>query len=124
MTNTAILKYALATIMLAGGMAISAAAQTPDMVGGYSDAKTSDKEIVRASKVALRDHSRKEGHSVTLVKINKAEKQVVAGMNYRLCMSVRRGRHGKVHTVTAVVYEPIRKPWRLTNWQEGGCKDL
>ncbi|MFL6373438.1 MAG: hypothetical protein ACJ73D_02110, partial [Pyrinomonadaceae bacterium] len=63
-------------------------------------------------------------HSVTLIKIDKAEHQVVSGTNYRICMDVRVGKHGPVHTVTAVVYEPIRKSMRLTNWEEGGCKEL
>lgn len=94
------------------------------MAGGYGDAGTKDKEIRHAAAVAVRQHAKREHQSVTLVKINKAEKQVVSGMNYRICMNVRHGRRGRVHTVTAVVYQPIRKPMRLTNWEEGGCKEL
>ncbi len=113
----------LSTLMLAG-MSIHATAQADQMVGGYSNASTRDKEIKHAAAVAIRQHAKREHQAVALVKVNKAEKQVVSGMNYRMCMDVRRGRHGKVYTITAVVYEPIRRPMRLTNWQEGGCKEL
>ncbi|MBV9242714.1 MAG: hypothetical protein JO314_11970 [Acidobacteria bacterium] len=112
------------TALLIGAMAAYASAQGDQIVGGYGDANVKDKDVRHAAAVAIRQHSRRAHHAVTLVKINKAEQQVVSGMNYRLCMSVRRGRRGRVHTVTAVVYQPIRKPMRLTNWQEGGCKEL
>lgn len=120
----AIIKISILSMLMLIGMSIHVAAQADQMVGGYADASTSNKDIKHAAAVAIREHAKSEHHSVTLVKINKAEQQVVSGMNYRLCMDVRHGKHGKVHTITAVVYEPIRKPMRLTNWQEGGCKDL
>jgi hypothetical protein len=111
-------------ILLLAGSCIHAAAQGDQIAGGYGEAGVKDKAVRRAAAVAIRQQAKRERHSVTLIKINKAEQQVVAGMNYRLCMSVRRGRHGHVHTVTAVVYEPIRKSMRLTNWEEGGCKEM
>jgi hypothetical protein len=118
-----ILKLTFLSLLLAG-FCIHGAAQGDPIAGGYSDAGVKAKAVRRAAAVAILQHAKREHHSVTLVKINKAEQQVVAGMNYRLCMSVRRGRRGRVHTVTAVVYEPIRKSMRLTNWEEGGCKEL
>ena len=119
-----IIKISILSTLMLVGMSIHAAAQADQMVGGYSNASIRDKEIKHAAAVAIREHAKREHHAVTLVKINKAEQQVVSGMNYRICMDVRRGRHGRVHSVTVVVYEPIRKPMRLTNWQEGGCTEL
>lgn len=113
----------LSTLMLIG-MSIHIAAQVDPVAGGYGVASTKDKKILRVADIGVRQHAKRAHHSVMLVKINKAEQQVVSGMNYRICMDVRRGRRGRVHTVTAVVYEPIRKPMRLTKWQEGGCKEL
>jgi hypothetical protein len=121
----AIIKFTFLSTLVFAGLAIQASAQQPMMVGGYADASIKDKEIRRAAAVAIRALSKSEHHSVTLVKINKAEKQVVSGMNYRVCMDVREGgRRNRARTITAVVYEPIRKPMRLTNSQEGGCKEL
>ena len=123
-----ITKIAILSTLVLAGLSVQAAAQaqvmTPRMVGGYEDASPREKNIRAAAVAAIREHAKREHDSVILVKINKAEKQVLSGMNYRLCMDVRRGRRGRVHTVTAVVYKPIRKPMRLTNWEEGGCKDL
>lgn len=119
-----IIKVTILSTFLLLGMAISAAAQADQIVGGYGEADIHSKDVRQAAAVAIRQHARREHHSVTLVRINKAEQQVVSGMNYRLCMDVRRDRHGRVHTVTAVVYQPIRKAMRLTNWEEGGCKEL
>lgn len=119
-----ILKITLLGMLLLAGVSIQAAAQGDQVVGGYGEVSVKDKAVRRAAAAAVRQHGKAEHHTVTLVKINKAEQQVVAGMNYRLCMTVRHGRRGRAHTITAVVYQPIRKPMRLTNWEEGGCKDL
>jgi len=123
-----LIKFALLAMTILAGMCIQAAAQqnvvNPEMVGGYRDVSTTNVEVRRAVSSALKKQSRKEHRSLTLVKINKAERQVVSGMNYRVCMDVREGRKGRIQTVTAVVYEPIRRARQLTSWQEGGCKDL
>ena len=51
------------------------------------------------------------------------EIQVVAGLNYRICMRVREGRRA-VRTATAVVYRDLRKRMSLTRWKNGACTDL
>jgi len=121
MKKTNILRHTLFTLVFIGAFAIYAAAQDTQMVGGYAPAKLSSKDVKSAASFAVRTHGKKEGHAVTLVKINKAEQQVVSGMNYRLCMTVRHGKHGTPHTVTAVVYQPISKPMQLTSFEEGDC---
>jgi hypothetical protein len=77
-----------------------------------------------AAAVAIRKYSATHRRDrVTLVKILKAEQQVVAGMNYRLCMTVKNQR-GLRRTVTAVVYETPNGFMRSTSWSTGGCKEL
>src|SRR5438046_2125086 len=95
-----------------GIYAMSASAQ---IAGGYNDAENNKAEVKRAAKVAVSSHSKQVHRTVTLIKINKAEAQVVAGMNYRICMQVRDGKH--VRTVTAVVYQNLKNKYSLTNWK-------
>lgn len=120
--STYITRIVAILALLTGVMIVNAAAQSDPIVGGYGPAGVTDRAVKQAAAVAVRDHARKEHHSVSLVRIVKAEQQVVSGMNYRLCLRVRRPHH-KAHNVTAVVYQPIRKKMRLTDWTEGGCED-
>jgi len=94
-----------------------------DITGGYGDASVLDKDVRKAANVAIASRSRSTGKTLTLVKIVKAEVQVVAGLNYRVCMSVREGRK-RAKTVTAVVYKDLRNRRSLTNWKAGGCSEL
>ena len=116
-----LVKIALISSFILAGLTVTAFAQPDQIVGGYGDASVKSKDIKQAAAVAIRAHSKRD--KVTLVRIVKAEQQVVSGMNYRVCLSVR-GSNGHTRRVTAVVYEPIRKRMRLTNWSNGGCKEL
>jgi len=118
-----IFKAAIVLAMLLGIFAVAASAQTEPMAGGYSSISVKSKEAKNAAAVAVRSRSAKTGKTITLVKINKAEQQVVAGMNYRVCMTVREGR-GKAYTVTAVVYLNLKQKRSLTDWKKGGCSEL
>ncbi|MBV9217706.1 MAG: hypothetical protein JO053_16180 [Acidobacteria bacterium] len=115
-------KLALFFSFILGGLALTAFAQGGQIVGGYGSVDVHDKNVRKAANVAIKQRSARTGRKLTLVKINKAEGQVVAGENYRMCMDVRDGR-GRIRTVTAVVWERIRKPMLLTNWANG-CKEL
>jgi len=117
------LRYSLLIVIAIGSLSLYGAAQTPPITGGYGNASVSSKEVRNAAKFAVRTHGKQEGKPITLVKINRAEQQVVSGMNYRLCMTVRHGKKGEAHDVIAIVYQPIRKPMELTSFEHGDCKD-
>jgi hypothetical protein len=104
-------------------MGTKVTAQTDQMVGGYGDLSAKSKEARRAADVAVKARSAKTGKTITLVRITKAEQQVVAGLNYRICMTVREGGH-KAYTVTAVVYQNLKNKRTLSNWKKGACTDL
>ncbi|HTH51272.1 MAG TPA: cystatin domain-containing protein [Pyrinomonadaceae bacterium] len=110
-----------ALFMLVVAFVAGASAQSDPVVGGYGAVSIKDRLVKQAASVAVRDHARKDGHSLSLIRIVKAEQQVVSGMNYKMCLRVRRPGH-KAHNATAVVYQPIRKRMRLTDWTEG-CQD-
>ena len=100
------------------------AAQTDEPItGGYGTASVTDKEVRKAAAFAVTTRAKRTGKAVTLVSIRKAEIQVVAGLNYRICMRVREGRRA-VRTATAVVYRDLRKRMSLTRWKNGACTDL
>ena len=81
------------------GLAPDSGAQDIPMPGGYRVSSTTDPEVVAAAKFAVAEAGRREGRAVTLVSIERAEKQVVAGMNYRLQLKVRSG--GQVQDASA-----------------------
>ena len=94
------------------------------IVGGYADVLVNSKEAKKFARWAVKARSARTHKRITLVKIITAEHQVVRGMNHRICMDVREGRH-RAHRVTAVVWEDIgNRPLKLTNWKTGECADL
>jgi hypothetical protein len=117
-------KFAILMALTLGIFAIAASAQAEPVAGGYAKISTKSPEAKKAAAVALRQHTASHPKDkLTLVKVVKAEQQVVAGMNYRICLAVLDHR-GVRKTITAVVYRPINKKERLTNWSTGGCTDL
>ena len=100
-----------------------AAQKEGELVGGYAEISVTSKEAKSFAAYAVRAWSKHEHKKFTVVKIVKAEQQVVAGENYRVCMDVREGRQ-KTHRVTAVVYENLKDKRKLSHWKTGGCTDL
>ena len=99
-----------------------AAQDSEPIVGGYGDASVTDKEVKSAAVFAVKTRSKNIKRTITLVKIRKAELQVVAGLNYRICMSVREGRTTRI--ATAVVYRDLQNRKSLSRWKNGACTDL
>jgi hypothetical protein len=101
--------------------ALAANAQTEPMTGAYGALSVTSRAAKDAAAVAIRKYSSTHKRDkLTLVKIVKAERQVVAGMNYRVCMIVK-NRRGVRRNVTAVVYETPNGFMRSTDWRTGNC---
>src|SRR5215204_4003996 len=109
-----VLLAALVLVML-WAAAPSATAQEMPVVGGYGERPTSDTGVAAAAAFAVRERGRRTGRRVTLVAVRRAETQVVAGLNYRLLLSVREGRAAR--DVTAVVYQNLRQRLSLKSWE-------
>src|ERR1051326_6292054 len=60
-------------------------------VGGYKEVATDDPEVVAAAKFAVGAQGEKQNATIKLVSVEHAESQVVAGINYRLCLKVQAG---------------------------------
>ena len=118
------MKLAILMALILGIFAIAASAQPEPIAGGYAKISTKSREAKNAAAVAIRQHvAAHPKEKLTLVKVLKAEQQVVAGMNYRVCLAVL-DRRGVRKTITAVVYHPVNKKERLTDWTTGGCRDI
>jgi hypothetical protein len=103
----------LTLVFSASFLAMSLGAQVP---GGFREVPVTDKDAIAAANYAIETQSKKE--KVTLVKLVKAEVQVVAGRNYRLTMDVRQD--DKVKTAQAVVWAKLDGTRELTKWEWKG----
>ena len=100
------------------GNALGVLAQETPIVGNYREASKTEREVVSAAKFAIKSEKRKRGVGrLSLVSIEHAEKQVVAGINYKLCLKVKM--KGKIEDVTAVVYQNLKQKYALTSWDTG-----
>ena len=102
-------------LLVPGANAPAYAAQDYPVAGGYGARAANDPGVAAAAAFAVRERSRRTGRRVTLLSIRRAETQVVAGLNYRLLLSVREGRVAR--DVTAVVYENLRRRLSLASWE-------
>ena len=106
--------------LLVLSLANSAAIAKP---GGNAVASVTNKDVVAAAEFAITAQEevmkdKDESTAITLVKILGAEKQVVAGMNYRLDLEVTV--NGETKAAEAVVWLQSWRnpdPYRLTSWK-------
>jgi hypothetical protein len=97
-------------------------AQQPPMTGGYQQASTTESDVVSAAKFAIKKEKRKKAVLLSLISIERAETQVVAGINYRLCLRVKI--KDKIQNVTTIVYRNLRQKYSLSSWEEDGCRKV
>jgi len=98
-------------------------AASAQKVGGYKSVAVDDAGGVAAAEFAVADHSEKNEVSLEVVSIQKAERQIVAGTNYRLCIEVKVVEEGNDDTqfVEVVVYQDLKKVYKLTGWKPDAC---
>jgi hypothetical protein len=112
----AIMIFLALYLAIGGALASTAQQQT----GGYQEAPKDDPAVVSAAKFAVSDQQTKQGGTVSLVSIKRAETELISGVNYRLCLKVKV--NGKSQTVTATVNKTLDDRQTLTSWEAGGCK--
>lgn len=96
-------------------------------VGGYKEISKSDAGARSAAVFAVGAQAAKTSSTVELVSVLNAESQVVAGMNYRLCLKVTTsgaaGEADVTATAKVVVYRDLKGSYKLTSWTEEECGD-
>jgi hypothetical protein len=116
----AIMMIAFAIIL---GSAASGSAQR--IVGGYKEIAKDSPEVAEAAEFGVKAQSEKQDMTYKLVSVEHAESQVVAGINYRLCLKV--GYHkddddvDTTEFVRVVVYRNLQKEYSLTSWTQENC---
>lgn len=100
--------------------------QNGTITGGYAETSVSDAEVVKAAKFAIKKRSRQQ-KNLSLITIKKAELQVVAGINYQLCLQItfkdKKSKKIIEQFVTAIIYRNLKNSYSLTSWTEG-CHDF
>lgn len=100
-----------------------AAGDAMQTVGSYSQAPVSDASVLAAANYAIKVQAYRlknqpggESSQLTLMAITGAERQVVAGTNYRLQLRVKQD--GKERNAVVEVYQPLGgpDPFSLKNW--------
>jgi len=103
------------------GSAVVCFGQGDKIVGGYGAvAKNDQSDAAVAANFAVQTRAKKDA-SLKLISIERAERQVVAGANYRLCLAVNS--NNKRQEATAVVYQNLQNKFSLTSWTIGKCAD-
>jgi len=96
-------------------------------VGGYKEISKSDSGARAAAVFAVGAQAAKTGGTAELVSVLKAESQVVAGMNYRMCLKVTTsggaGEADVTETVKVVVYRDLKGNYKLSSWAAEDCGD-
>ncbi len=93
------------------------------LAGGFGTADLKDPEVIAAAKFALSTKNtsmkRTGTRAYNLLEIQKAEVQVVAGLNYRVCMKVKLG--SILRTADALVYKDLQNKYSLSSWVWDKC---
>ncbi len=96
-------------------------------VGGYKKVEKGDADAKAAADLAVTKKDEElPNSSLKLLKVKKAERQIVAGTNYRMCLHVAENTgtgKDRRFNVTAVVFRGLDNMYELKSWEESAsCK--
>lgn len=112
-----------AAILLAFGITLTSNSFGQGVIlGGYKVIDTADEGAGAAADFAIKAQSEKDEMEYELGGIARAERQVVGGTNYRLCMDVS-ANGGDGSYIQAVVYVDLKRNYKLTSWASSTCGD-
>lgn len=101
----------LALVLLVHPERAAAQVQT----GAYQKISTRDSKVIRYARFAVSRINRAGGDGdVRFVKVLSAERQVVAGMNYRMTIQVKQNR--KARKAVAIVFEELDSSYSMSDW--------
>ncbi len=103
-------------------VSVFASKTSAQITGGYGTADLKSKDLKSAAVFAVAREGKMTGKHLKLVSVSKAEQQVVAGLNYNLCLKVRDGK--KTRTASAIVYQNLKQKFSLTDWKWDECTSL
>lgn len=107
-------------ILCAIVLSLGTAAFAQRILGGYRTVSTTDKEAVAAADFAVGKKA-EEQEGLTLVSIEKAETQSVAGRNFRLCLKVSLDEEEQ--QVKTVVHRNLKQEYSIISWRVEDCSE-
>lgn len=91
------------------------------MVGGFKAAPVNDAGAVAAANFAIKEYADVFETPLTLSAVQKAERQVVQGTNYRLCLEVASEESEELLFIQVIVYQSLQRAYRLSKWRPNAC---
>jgi carbonic anhydrase len=117
----------VALSVVCGSVIAGLAQQQRPIVGGYKEIATDAPGVQEAAEFAVGAQGKKENATIKLVSVEHAESQVVAGMNYRLCLKVEVSSEDEdvdvKQQVKVVVFRSLQKQYTLRSWEEEDCSE-
>ena len=113
----------LVVLGIAFGGVIVGLAQNRPIVGGYKVIANDDPDAVAAAEFAVTEQGKKENIIIKLLSIEHAERQVVAGTNYKFCMRVGKGEDPEDVDVKVIVFRSLQKKYTVKSWEEETCSE-
>ena len=125
MKNSFRIAFGIGFLVFVSGIATANA--QPGRTGGYKDISNSDEAVQTAAEFAVSTQAERTGKEMSLVEVVKAERQVVAGSNYRMCLQVTseggEGQDSVTIAVQVVVYVDLKGNRKLSSWAISECGD-
>jgi hypothetical protein len=83
--------------------------------------------VAAAAEFAVKEQGRKQENKINLLSVERAERQVVAGTNYRMCLKVEiedeEQNVDATQEVKVVVFRSLKNEYSLKSWDEADCSD-
>lgn len=125
MIKNARLIIVFAAFAVVFGLAETSFSQTAPRVGGYRKVSVEDATVAAAAEFAAKMQAEKQEIAIEVSEIHKAERQTVAGANYRLCLSANvvagEDAESEIKQFVAVVYQNLKGVFQLKSWKEEQC---
>jgi hypothetical protein len=123
--SSRLVSFCVALLMAFTCTAVGMAQQARPIVGGYKEIARDNEGVLAAAEHALSERGEKEGASLKLVSVEKAEYKVVAGTIYRLCLKVAidddEDESGETQEVKVEVFRSLQNAFSLKSWEVADC---
>ncbi len=86
---------------------------------GFGSVTVTYPPVIAAARYAVQTYRRQTKSVLILTSIDKAQQEMVAGMNYKICLHVKS--KGKVLPAETIVYQNPDFKRSLTSWKWGKC---
>ncbi|HQZ95214.1 MAG TPA: cystatin domain-containing protein [Pyrinomonadaceae bacterium] len=102
-----------------------AAAQGPPLLGGYKEIAKTDPAAKKAALFAVSAEAKRSEKEIEFISVVKAERQAVAGSNYRMCLKVSdsgaEGQDSADVFVKVIVNVDLKGVYKLLSWEASDC---